>query len=64
MVYGISLANNIKPVVMTNHFEYHKELSRKDDLLANLKTQLMHDQENLYDYTPVSFMISIPEGRY
>lgn len=27
-----------------NHFEFHKELTRKDDLLKNLKTQLMHDQ--------------------
>ena len=24
----------------------------------------MHDQENLFDYTPVSFSISIPEGKY
>ena len=24
----------------------------------------MHDQENLFDYTPVSFTIVIPEGKY
>lgn len=40
---------------LINHFEFHKELSRKDELLTNLKTQLMYNNENIFDYTPVSF---------
>ena len=28
------------PKMMINHFEFHKEITRKDDLLCNLKTQL------------------------
>ena len=53
-----------RPTLLLNHFEYHKELTRKDDLINNLKTQLQHDNENLFDYTPISFVISIPEGKY
>jgi hypothetical protein len=53
-----------RPKLLLNHLEYHKELTRKDDLINNLKTQLQHDNENLFDYTPVSFVISIPEGKY
>ena len=55
---------NRRPRLILNHFEGHKELTRKDDLLNNLKTQLNHEQENLFEYTPISFLISIPEGRY
>ena len=54
----------IRPQMLLNHFEFHKELTRKDDLIHNLKTQLQHDCESLFDYTPISFHITIPEGRY
>ena len=55
---------NKRPRLILNHFEGHKELTRKDDLLNNLKTQLNHEQENLFDYTPISFHVHILEGRY
>ena len=48
---------------MINHLEGHRELTRKDDLIINLKTQLQHECENLFDYTPISFHIVIPEGK-
>jgi len=48
---------------MINHVEGHRELTRKDDLIINLKTQLQHECENLFDYTPISFHIVIPEGK-
>lgn len=57
-------ALEIRPRLLLNHFEFHKELTRKDDLIHNLKTQLQHDCESLFDYTPISFHITIPEGRY
>lgn len=53
----------IRPKHMVNHFEFHKELTRKDDLVSNLRTQLQYECENLFDYTPVTFQISIPEGK-
>lgn len=37
------LIDNRVPKLMINHFEFHKEITRKDDLLCNLKTQLKHD---------------------
>ena len=48
---------------MINHFEFHRELSRKDELITNLKTQLQYECENLFDFTPITFMINIPEGK-
>lgn len=49
---------------MINHLEFHKEITRKNELLNNLKTQLLHNNENIFDYVPVSFQIVIPEGKY
>lgn len=57
------LAGGLRPRNIINHFEYHKELSRKDDLVSNLRTQLQYECENLFDYTPITFQISIPEGK-
>ena len=54
----------IRPRHLINHFEGHKELTRKDDLICNLKTQLQHENENLYDYTPITFHIALPEGKH
>ena len=31
--------------------------------MTNLKTQLQYECENLFDYTPITFQISIPEGK-
>lgn len=53
-----------KLTFLINHLECHKEISRKNELLSNLKTQLMHNNENIFDYMPVSFQIMIPEGKY
>lgn len=49
---------------MLNHLEFHKQLTRKDELLSNLRTQLLFNNENIFDYTPISFQINIPEGKY
>ena len=48
---------------MINHLEGHRELTRKDELVINLKTQLQHENENLFDYTPITFHVTIPEGK-
>jgi len=48
---------------LINHLEFHKELTRKDELVINLKTQLQYECENLFDYTPITFQITIPEGK-
>jgi len=48
---------------MYNHFEGHRELTTKDALVLNLKSQLHHDGENLFDYTPITFNVIIPEGK-
>ena len=48
-------SNFIRPKHLINHFEGHKELSRKDELVSNLRTQLQHHNENLFDYTPITF---------
>jgi hypothetical protein len=53
-----------RPRNLLNHFEFHKEISRKDDLIQNLKTQLHHDGENLYNYTPITLNIVIHEGKH
>lgn len=50
--------------MLLNHLEGHKEITRKNELLQNLKRQLQHDKENIFDYTPISFQVSIPEGKY
>ena len=60
--FGTNGTDKIQFII--NHFEGHKELTRKDDLFTNLKTQLIHDGENIFDYMPVSFSITIPEGKY
>ena len=53
-----------RPRNLLNHLEFHKELSRKDDLIHNLKSQLHHDGENLFNYTPVTLNIIIHEGKH
>jgi hypothetical protein len=55
--------HQLRPKQLVNHFEGHKELTRKDDLLSNLRTQMQHEGDNLFDYTPISFQISLPEGK-
>ena len=54
----------IRPRNMLNHFEFHREISRKDELIHNLRTQLHHDGENLFNYTPISLNIVIHEGKH
>jgi hypothetical protein len=48
---------------MINHLEGHRELTTKDNLVINLKAQLQHECENLFDYTPVTFHVNIPDGK-
>lgn len=48
---------------MINHLEGHRELTTKDNLVINLKAQLQHEYENLFDYTPVTFHVNIPDGK-
>ena len=52
-----------RPLHLINHFEGHKELTRKDELFTNLRTQLQHDNENIFDYMPVTFHVTLPEGK-
>ena len=52
-----------RPKHMYNHCEGHRELTTKDALVLNLKSQLHHDGENLFDYTPITFNVIIPEGK-
>ena len=54
---------NLRPKHLLNHFEGHKELTRKDELVNNLKQQLQYEHENIFDYTPISFQINLPEGK-
>ena len=42
-----------------NHFEYHKELSRKTNLFENMKAFSDLIQENVFNYLPITFCITI-----
>jgi len=53
----------MKPLNLINHFEGHRELTRKDELFNNLKMQLQHESENIFDYMPLTFQITLPEGK-
>ena len=60
---GIGQGQLMKPLHLINHFEGHRELTRKDELFSNLKSQLQHENENVFDYMPLTFLFSLPEGK-
>jgi len=46
-----------------NHVEFHRELSRKDDLFNNMQMLCSANLENVFDFLPVTFMLTIPDGK-
>jgi len=46
-----------------NHFEHHKELTRKNDLFSNLQLHCIHTGENVFDLVPMTFHVFIGAGR-
>ncbi|CDW88442.1 ttl domain containing protein [Stylonychia lemnae] len=53
--------NSYKQII--NHFENHREITRKDELLINLTHYFSNQNLNVFDYVPVTFQIIIPEGK-
>ena len=51
--------NGIKQVV--NHFEQHKEISTKSGLIKNLQIYCETNKLNLFDITPVTFLIDLQD---
>ena len=48
---------------LLNHLEYHHLLTRKHDLFDNLHNHLSYIGQNVYDYVPLTFQITILEGK-
>lgn len=46
-----------------NHFENHREISRKNDLFANLANHANYCHENVFDLVPLTFHLYIPAGK-
>lgn len=46
-----------------NHFEYHKEITRKNDLFTNLSNNANYLGENVFDLVPVTFHVFVSAGR-
>lgn len=48
---------------MYNHFENHKEITRKNDLFSNLTISANYNNENVFDLVPLTFHIFISAGK-
>ena len=46
-----------------NHFEHHRELTRKNDLFSNLHAHCVHTGDNVFDMVPMTFHVFIGVGR-
>lgn len=46
-----------------NHFEYHREITRKNELFTNLSNSANHQGENVFDLVPVTFHVFVSAGR-
>ena len=44
---------------LVNHFEYHRELSRKSNLFKNLQTFGEIHHENIFNFIPLTFFVEI-----
>lgn len=53
----LNLNSNFKQLV--NHFEYHKEISSKTGLIKNLAYYCEQNKMNLFDLTPITFIIDL-----
>lgn len=48
---------------MYNHFENHREITRKNELLTNLTNSANYNLENVFDYVPVTMHIFLSAGK-
>lgn len=55
------LAN--EKTTLYNHFEYHREITRKNDLFTNLSNNANYQGENVFDVVPVTFHVFVSAGR-
>ncbi|CAK83366.1 unnamed protein product (macronuclear) [Paramecium tetraurelia] len=53
------VSQNYKQLV--NHFEHHKEISNKSDLIKNLSQYCEKHKLNVFDYTPLTFVIDFSD---
>jgi len=44
---------------MANHFEYHAEVSRKDQLFYNLSDYCNSRSLSVFDYMPLTFTLNL-----
>lgn len=49
--------------LLYNHFEYHREISRKNELFSNLTNHSNYCFENVFDLVPLTFHIFISAGK-
>ncbi len=48
---------------MYNHYEHHREITRKNDLFSNLTAYCNSNSENVFDLVPMTFHIFVSAGR-
>lgn len=46
-----------------NHYENHREITRKNDLFSNLTSFCNSNSENVFDLVPMTFHIFVSAGR-
>lgn len=49
--------------LLYNHFEFHREISRKNDLFTNLSNHANYCSENVFDLVPLTFHLFISAGK-
>jgi hypothetical protein len=48
---------------MINHFENHREITRKDELFINYQNLCVSQSTNVFDSLPLTFQITIPDSK-
>ncbi len=49
---------------LVNHFERHSEISQKDKLFMNMQKYCEAQKLNVFDFLPVTFVVSYENGQY
>ena len=46
-----------------NHYEHHREFTRKDTLFNNMQYFMTLNNTNVFDYIPITFEVLVTEGK-
>lgn len=49
---------------MVNHFEFHAEITTKDNLFKNMLSYAEYNKLNVFDYVPLTFVLDIDSPTY